>query len=137
MTLTVTRTRTIRERLPHGDRVTTTREQVPLTVPRDWAMYTAAGNRALANKAATLLRKVEKLVAEGRATHDRVCAALIAYIGSWERTKHSEAGDTAVRECVAAFHDDVYAAVFGHRPDYELWESNRDAAWQRRQKRSA
>ena len=131
MALMVTR-RTVETKDGGWRRETT--ERVPLTVPTRWGMFSAAGNRSLTKKAEGLLRKVERMVEERKATRAAVNAALVAFVAGWDRMGYSkgfgEASDTAVREAVGDFHDKVYAAVFGSC-GYDVWETNRDAAYAR------
>lgn len=133
-------TRTVRTTLANGRVCRTEVRRVPLTAPREWGMFSAAGNRSITKKAERLLAKVEKLLNEGRATRRAVRAALVTFVGSWERMgdskSYGEAGDTAVRECVGSFHDDVWAACFGHC-GYEVWDETRDESYRRRQARAA
>ena len=131
MSLTIDRTTTTYSRddsFTQTRTVTTRRE--PLTVPTRWSMYTSEGNRRITRMATTLLRKVEKMVAEGKASRANVNRALVAFIASWERMTMSGASDTAVRECVGGFHDDILKAVFGY-VGWDEWENNRDEAYRR------
>lgn len=103
-------------------------------VPTDWSMFTPAGNRSLTAKAATALRKILALKVSGNVTTAKVNRILVTYITSWERSEKSkgmsEAGDTAVRECVGDWHDWLYKLALGDSFGvYEAWEKNRNAAY--------
>lgn len=110
-----------------------------IRVPRDWAMYTAAGNRALRQRAERLVAKVEKIWESDASFVDRrrkVESALVAWLASWEKmarsSKHGEAGDTAVREAVGWFHEKIVCATYGDKFEaYDEWERHRAAAWDR------
>jgi len=97
-------------------------------------MYTSVGNRALKAKAETVARKIEKLVVSGEATQSNVSQVLTTYLVSWLRSEKckstSEAGDTAVRECVGDFHDRVWNHVFGSNGD-QMWDAHLAAAYRR------
>lgn len=107
-----------------------------LEAPKDWAMFSAAGNRRIRNYAIAALRQAEKAVGEGKRSQgeaDRICTTFLA---KWERLcyskDHGEAGDTAVRECVGDWHDKIWMAVTGNQhAAYDAWERNRDAAYAR------
>jgi hypothetical protein len=105
-----------------------------IRVPNNWAMYTSAGNRALKAKAETVARKIEKLTASGDVTPANVSQVLTTYLVSWLRSEKSkgmsEAGDTAVRECVGDFHDRVWNHVFGSNGE-RMWDAHLAAAYRR------
>jgi hypothetical protein len=107
---------------------------------KDWAMFSAAGNRRLRNYAAAAIKKAEKAIAEGKKSRfeiaQNVCVELLC---KWERLcdskNHGEAGDTAVREVVGAFHDELYLAIAGdHYGISDVWDKHRDMAYFRVQK---
>jgi hypothetical protein len=118
------------------------RKTFEVTAPRDWAMYTPAGDRSLRLKAERLLAKVEKVWASDDSFNVRerkVRAALVSFVASWERMSNSAAfagaSDTAVRECVGSFHDKVALATFCDEWDVsELWDKTREASWKRSRK---
>lgn len=113
----------------------TTQQQAtpnPVRVPRNWEMYTAAGNRALTKMAETAVKKLEKLKAEQKLNRFEVERVLVAYLASWIRAGYrestGEALDTAVRECVGAFHDRLWGRYVDSWGTYEAWERN---SWER------
>lgn len=141
MTLSYQTWTTKRDRDSYGRVIRETRERVTREVfaPADWAMYTAAGNRSLRQKAERLLAKVEKIWASDAsfpARQAKVKAALVSFLASWERMgrsdSYAEAGDTAVRECVGSFHDQIVRATYGDEWGCDReWERNCAAAYNR------
>jgi hypothetical protein len=131
LTYTKTTHRTIRD----GSTVTrtTTSAEVPLTVPSSWATYTKATDRRIFGYARTLLKRVERLVAEDKATEANVDKALVSFIRKWEKLGNTDgASDTAVRECVGGFHDRVRRAALGEWHDHwDAWDRNWAAAMRR------
>lgn len=127
------RTITITETAPGGwERRTTKR--VDIEADDSWGMYTKAGNKSLQKKAQRCLDRVEKLVEDGKATRRSVRAALVTFVAGWERMSCSktmgEAGDTAVRECVAGFVDEIWEATFGES-NWDLWDEVSYEAYKR------
>lgn len=138
MALVIMRTKV--ETKPGGWSRTVTVEK-ELVAPRRWSMFTAAGNAALTKKAEACLTRVEKLVekAGGYPSRKDVRAALVAFVTAWLKmangVKYAEAGDTAVREVVAGFHDDVWLAAIGDDgtwsdPDDEEVDFDDELSWE-------
>lgn len=125
------------ERRPDGWR-REVEESVVLAPPKRWGMFSARGNKALTTKAETCLAKINKLVdSDDDLTQTKVRAILVTFVASWlrmaESASYEEAGDTAVREAVAGFHDDIWTAVFGR--DSSAWNGTFAAAYKRVYKR--
>lgn len=119
--------------------------EFPVSIPSEWGMFSSAGNRAIRGYANALVKAAAKIKADTKLTEraraKKIDAALVTYIAKWERLsenpKHLEAGDTAVRECVGAFHDRVREAVTGDSfASHDAWDRNRDAAYRRIRKAS-
>jgi len=88
-----------------------THKTVELEIPDDWAMFTPAGNKRIKKLAEELYKKAE----DPNLTTGQKVDALISFHRKWEALdkykSYSEAGDTAVRECVGWFHDKVAEAL--------------------------
>lgn len=111
---------------------TTTTKTVPLSVPREWAMYTKGGNTKVRNVAQRALTQMERAVEAKDKT--RAKKVLIRLIANWYALSYKkgteEASDTEVRECVAHFHDKLAeASGFWDWVSYDLWDTHRDLAW--------
>lgn len=91
-----------------------------LEVPTEWAMYTAAGNRRMAKFAAKYVEKLDLIRASwghkkgqlsGDAYRKQIEALLKQYVKEWGRIgsgkQYREASDTAVREVVGGFFDQL------------------------------
>ena len=131
--MTLTKTITITETAP-GCWERRTTKRVPIEADEHWSMFTTAGNKSLQKKAQRCLDRVEKLVEDGKATRRNVRAALVTFVAGWERMSYSktmgEACDTAVRECVAGFVDEIWEAVFGES-NWDLWDEISYEAYKR------
>jgi len=92
----------------------------PITVPDDWAMFTPAGNRRIT----TLARRLYDAIDNPELTKGQKVDALFRFHREWckmdSHKTYGEAGDTAVRECVGAFHDEMAEAIGFDGPN--LWE---------------
>lgn len=129
----VTRETERTERGPFGPRTITekTTERVPLTVPRSFSMYTAAGNARLRKLAESAMAEVEAVQRD----ETSVKRVLVKFLTKWDLLSDTksfgEAADTAVRGAVGNFHDRL-AVASGHWDEfdtYDLWERHRDAAY--------
>lgn len=117
----------------------TTTQPITVRAPRSWSCYTPKGDRALRQKAERLVAKVERLVEQDRwGSQEKVKAALVSFIASWMRMSRSATyrsdgiSDTAVREVVADFHDEIVAATYGRgRCDDREWENHYEDAYYR------
>ena len=110
-------------------------ETTTLEVPRGWAMYTEAGNRRVERFAKTLHRKAVRISNsddnQGK-KQKKLKAALISFIAAWLRVDLPGAMDTAVREAVASFHDEVYMTLTDLTlVPHNVWEENNEAAYHR------
>jgi hypothetical protein len=119
--------------------------ELPISIPSRWGMFSSSGNRAITAYASALVKAAAKIKDDRslseRARTKKVDAALVTYIAKWERlcanSKHIEAGDTAVRKAIGAFHDKVREAVTGDSfASRDAWERNRSAAYRRVRKAS-
>lgn len=121
-----------------------TRERVTreLRAPRHWSCFTSKGNGALRRKAERLIAKIEGIMEDGSIPwHKRSAkakAALVSFLASWIRMWDSKTygdegiSDTAVREVVGSFHDEVLKAISGSDyVDWDEWEKNYAAAQRR------
>lgn len=102
----------------------------------DFACYTPAANRAMANHCKTFIKKINKSLAAGdneKTTRQKFCNAMKAYINSYQRFTNSNIGkeggaiDTDVREgvwsvCSRIGHDLGYKENF---VDF-LWNKHYD-----------
>jgi hypothetical protein len=101
----------------HYTKVTYSRNEreVEVVVPKRFGMFTAEGNRRLHNYAKTFMRHVE----EGKNAR----RAALTYLKKWYRLQHHpdfrEAADTAVREIVRGFAEEVLTAQ-GYPDPYDL-----------------
>jgi hypothetical protein len=111
-------------------------EEVPLKVPEYWEMFTKAGNRRITKIAQKALDKLGSLL-PGRSDfgyRTRVEAVLFQFLVEYDRlsfTKaYGEAGDTAVRESVGNFFEQLAESsrAFGDFSLYALWSQTYDAA---------
>jgi hypothetical protein len=131
--MTLTKTITITETAAGGWKRETTK-RVPVEADDSWSMFTTAGNKSLQKKAQRLIDRVEKLLDQDKASRKNVRAACVTFVAGWERMSYSktmgEAGDTAVRECVAGFVDEICEAVFGES-NWDLWDEVSSEAYRR------
>lgn len=92
-----------------------------LIIPRDFAMFTSAGNRAIRIKAESLVKKVSE-----EKDYLKTLGHFSKFFKSFSAMRNSksyrEAGDTEVRGCVWSFAERV-AECFGidHSTLDELW----------------
>lgn len=106
-------------------RVVIEKQTVTMTVPKNWGMYTSAGNNAIRKKAQAFYDKAEKL-AEQKRNGERVRFVLedatkdfLEKIWKMSRYKsYQEIMDTMVREAIFIFCDEIWKAVgFNEVPD--------------------
>jgi hypothetical protein len=94
--------------------VTVTEKKTALRSPKQWGMYTSAGNRSLFLKSETLLKKIERLQQEN-APRVKLKNAVKAFYRSYERMcnnpNYPEASDTAVRDAVCYFAERAWKAA--------------------------
>jgi hypothetical protein len=116
-------------------------QNTKIVVPEHFGMFTTKGNNALRSSAEKTLAKLVALEASGKLTNVAVSKVLVGYIADWyriqERPGFSEAGDTAVREEVGAFHDTLWNRYGGSRDAWNAWERHRDDAWRQGEARRA
>lgn len=107
-----------------------TEEKVEKTVkvPKDWGMSTPQGNQGLRKKANTLLKNILKIKnSESKDKYINYLNAFQKYFRSYERgtrsKTYSESRDTAVREQVWCFAEEVSKAVgVSYDALDDLWE---------------
>lgn len=103
---------------------TVTRE---VTSPTEWGMFTGEGNRRITGYARSALRRLTILQDEtGPAARRRRENAIKTFYKKWQRLafsdKHGEAGDTAVREVVRGFGEDLVKATIDSWDSYSTEE---------------
>jgi len=98
---------------------------VPFTelAEHNWGMFTIAGEKSITNKSLVLIKKLEKAKNLSQKIN-----ALTAYLRSYRRMGRTktmgEASDTAVRESVWWFFENISEAVgIGRSTADEIWES--------------
>jgi len=135
MALTVIRL--VKETKPGGwERTVEVTEE--LKAPARWGMFTTAGNKSLQSKAQRCLKNVEKLVDKAPSyslpKKSAVRKVLADFVAAWmqmsDTKSYVEAGDTAVREHVADFTDQVWAAVYDYAA-WDNWEPLREMAYKK------
>jgi hypothetical protein len=114
------------------DQVLAQTNPISLQVPKHFSMFTKRGNAFLEGYAKKALLAMEKVSSKAQA-QEVLRDFLVKWVKLSSKKGCHEAGDTAVREVVGNFHDEL-AKASGHWEDWhliDLWEKNRDAAYRK------
>ena len=92
-----------------------------VTIPDHWGMFTSKGNKRIT----TLATRLYNAIDNPDLSIGKKVDALHKFHADWEKMSqyesYGEASDTAVRECVGAFHDEM-ADQIGIDGD-DLWDN--------------
>lgn len=117
----------------------TVTEQVTLEPYGEWGMFTPKGNKRLDTLAQRAIDKAVALKESKQLTRRGIFGILLAFVMAWEdmsRFKsYGEASDTAVREVVASFCDELAIATgcWDRWGVHQLWDDLREESWRERQ----
>lgn len=109
----------------------------------EWGMFTPKGNKRLDTLASRAIDKVVALKESKQLTRLKVFDILLSFVMAWEdmpRFKsYGEASDTAVRECVGSFCDELAIATgcWDRWSVHQLWDDLRKESWRGRQAKVA
>lgn len=106
------------------------RQEKALTIPKEWGMFTPAGNKSISTKAEAFVKELEAIASDqslnGFDREYKVKKATVKFLKKYHSLRKSktmsEAGDTAVRESVLYFCDKAWKCFDMDELPYDFYD---------------